>query len=181
MASRIRTADTSDLGALHFKDLAQIACLLQSRTVSPVELTRMMLQRIEDLDGQLKSFVCVTGDRALAMARSAEREITAGCYRGPLHGVPVALKDLFDMRGIPTLGGLAIRRGTLARGDAHVVHNLEKAGAVLLGKLNLSEGAVAGYHPKFDVPVNPWNREYWSGISSSGCGEIGRASCRERV
>ena len=170
MASRTRTTNAPVPNAPYFADLVQVACLLRRRDVSPVELTRIMLQRIEELDGQLKSFTCVTSDRALVMARNAEREISAGRYLGPLHGVPIALKDVFDMSGVPTLGGLAVRRGTLALSDAHVVQNLEQAGAVLLGKLNMSEGAVAGYHPKFDVPVNPWNREYWSGISSSGCG-----------
>jgi amidase len=130
----------------------------------------MMLDRIEALDGYLKSYATVTAERALDAARQAEIEISTGRYRGRLHGVPVAVKDVFYTRGTVTRGGLGVMENLAPSDDATVVTRLESAGAVLLGKLNLSEGAMAAYHPGFNIPVNPWGEEYWSGISSSGCG-----------
>jgi len=106
----------------------------------------------------------------MAAARAAEREIQAGRYRGPLHGVPVAVKDLCYTKAAPTRGGLAVLRDFTPEFDATVVSKLEAAGAVLLGKLNLTEGAMVGYHRDFEIPVNPWGERLWSGVSSSGSG-----------
>ena len=103
--------------------------------------------------------------RALPSARFA-----AGKYRGPLHGVPIAVKDLCYTKGIRTMGGTAVRKDFVPDVDATVVSKLRAAGAVLLGKLNLSEGAAAGYNPALDVPLNPWNPDRWPGMSSSGSG-----------
>ena len=115
-------------------------------------------------------------EEARAAARAAEREIAAGKYRGPLHGVPIAVKDLCYTKGIRTMGGTAVRKDFVPDVDATVVSKLRDAGAVLLGKLNLSEGATAGYNPALDVPLNPWNPDRWPGMSSSGS-----ASRRQRV
>ncbi len=158
------------VGPLHYTSLTNVARLIESRKVSPVELTQMMLERIAAVDGQLQSYATVTAERALAAARKSEAEITSGDYRGPLHGMPIAVKDLCYTKGIRTMGGLSILRDFVPTYDATVVSRLEKAGAVLLGKLNLTEGAMAGYHPDFEIPVNPWGTEYWAGASSSGSG-----------
>jgi amidase len=155
---------------LHYASLARVASLIKARDISPVELTRMMLDRISKVDKVLRSYATVTSERALDAARKAEEEISSGNYRGALHGIPIAVKDLCYTKGTRTMGGLAVLRDFVPDYDATVVSRLKDAGAVLLGKLNLTEGAMAGYHPDFDIPVNPWGAEYWSGASSSGSG-----------
>ena len=155
---------------LHYLSLREVARLLVARKLSPVELTTHMLERIERVDATLKSYATVTADQALAAARVAEREIGSGTYRGPLHGVPVAVKDLCCTTGVRTMGGTPVLRDLVPEIDATVVVRLLEAGAVLLGKLNLTEGAMAGYHPDLDVPLNPWNTGRWPGMSSSGSG-----------
>jgi len=155
---------------LHYAGITELAEQIRSGDLSPVDLTQHMLDRIDKLDGQLKSFATVTRDRALNEASQAEHEISGGNYRGPLHGIPIAVKDLIDTKDIPTLGGLAVLNGNIPNEDAPVLRKLREAGAILIGKLNLTEGAMAGYHRDFDIPVNPWNAEYWSGASSSGPG-----------
>ncbi len=155
---------------LHYLSLLDVARLIESRDVSPVELTQLMLDRIDALDAQLHSYATVMREHALVAARRAEQEIAAGNYRGPLHGVPVAVKDLCYTQGVRTMGGLQVKRDFVPAFDATVVSRLENAGAVLLGKLNLTEGAMAGYHRSFDIPVNPWGDTWWSGVSSSGSG-----------
>ena len=156
--------------ALHYMGLQEVARLIASRDVSPVELTQHMLDRISKVDVTLKSYATVMAEPALAAARSAEQEILAGKYRGPLHGVPIAVKDLCYTKGIRTMGGTAVLKGFVPDVDATVVSRLHDAGAILLGKLNLTEGAALGYHPDFDVPLNPWDRGRWPGGSSSGSG-----------
>jgi len=106
----------------------------------------------------------------MSAARAAEQEIVAGNYRGPLHGIPIAVKDLCYTRGVPTTGGLAVMADFVPDYDATVVTRLNTAGAVILGKLNLTEGAMAGYHPDFSIPVNPWDEALAVGGSSSGSG-----------
>ena len=156
--------------SLHYLTLREVGRRIESRDLSPVDLAERMLDRIATLDRRLKSYATVTRDAALTAARAAEQEIRAGRYRGPLHGVPVAVKDLCYTKGIRTMGGTAVREHFVPDVDATVVSRLRDAGAVLLGKLNLSEGATAGYNPARDVPVNPWNRDRWPGMSSSGSG-----------
>lgn len=153
---------------MHFKTIAELAPLIKARELSPVEVTRALLERIDKLDGHLKSYATVTAELALAQAAQAEREIGNGTYRGPLHGVPVAVKDLCFTKGIRTMGGCAVLADHVPDHDATVVARLREAGAVLLGKLNLTEGAMAGYNPQFAIPENPWLASHWSGVSSSG-------------
>jgi len=155
---------------LHFLSLQEVASQLQSRALSPVEVTQHLLDRIAHVDGYLKSYATVTPEQALADARTAEREIRAGKYRGPLLGVPIGIKDLCYTKGVRTMGGLAVRKDFVPGFDATVVSKLRDAGAIVLGKLNLSEGAAAGYNPALDVPLNPWNPDRWPGMSSSGSG-----------
>ena len=156
--------------SLHFKTITELAGLIESGQLSPVEATRAQLARIEELDGQLKSYATVMAESAMTQARSAEAEIAGGRYRGPLHGVPIAVKDLCFTTGVRTMGGTRVMADHLPDFDATVVSRFKAAGAVLLGKLNLTEGAMAGYNPDRDVPVNPWNAQAWSGASSSGSG-----------
>ncbi len=155
---------------LHFKTITEVAELIESKQMSPVALTTYMLDRIAALDGRLKSYATLMADSALSAAKAAEREIRGGTYRGALHGVPIAVKDLCFTAGVRTMGGTKVLADHLPDFDATVVVKLKAAGAVVLGKLNLTEGAMAGYNPDFDVPVNPWNSERWSGASSSGSG-----------
>lgn len=159
--------DSSDL---HFARISDLAGLIERRKLSPLELTHHMLERISALDGQFNSYATVTTERAINAAKRAETEIASGQYRGALHGIPVAVKDLCFTRGTATRGGLAVLKDFVPDYDATVIRRLESAGAILLGKLNLTEGAMAGYHPDFKIPVNPWGKDLWPGASSSGSG-----------
>ena len=129
-----------------------------------------MLGRIEALDGDLKSYATLMSESALASAREAEQQIAAGNCRGGLHGVPIAVKDLCFTAGVPTMGGTRVLRDFVPDFDGTVVRKLKEAGAVILGKLNTTEGAMGGYNPEFKVPVNPWGADRWPGASSSGSG-----------
>lgn len=155
---------------LHYLDLVDVGQRIKAGALSPVALTETMLARIEKLDGGLKSYATVTADLARSQAREAEAEIKRGAWRGPLHGVPIAVKDLCYTRGIPTAAGMAIHKDFKPDHDSTVVERFAQAGAVLLGKLQLTEGAFADHHPSIPPPVNPWNKDYWSGASSSGSG-----------
>ena len=148
---------------LHFKTIREVAALLESKQLSPVELTRAMLERIDALDQTLMSYATLMAESAMTQAQTAEQEIASGTYRGMLHGVPVAVKDLCYTRGVRTMGGAKVNRDFIPDFDATVVARLAEAGAVILGKLNLTEGAMAGYHPEFQIPKNPWNVGRWSG------------------
>jgi len=165
-----RRARAAAPDALYYLSLEAVARMIQSRALSPVDLTRAMLDRIAKVDPVLKAYATVMPDQAMADARAAARDIAAGRYRGPLHGVPVAVKDLCYTKGVRTMGGTAARRDFIPDYDATVVTKLRGAGAVILGKLNLSEGATAGYNPDMGVPLNPWNHDRWPGMSSSGSG-----------
>jgi amidase len=155
---------------LHFKTIREVAALLESRQLSPLELTRTMLDRIGVVDKKLMSYATVMAESALTQAAEAEREITSGKYRGLLHGLPVAVKDFCYTKGVRTMGGAKVHRDFIPDFDATVVARLAHAGAILLGKLNLTEGAMGGYHPEFAIPKNPWNNDGWAGASSSGSG-----------
>ncbi|MEV0945811.1 amidase [Rhodococcus sp. NPDC049939] len=139
-----------------------------SGKLSPVEVTRAHLERIDRLNPGLQAYTTVLEEDALADARRAEEEFSRGECRGPLHGVPIAVKDLVYTEGIPTTAGMPIHRNFVPTYDATVVSRLRRAGAVLLGKLNLTEAAGGDYHPDFPAVVNPWNSSYWAGASSSG-------------
>ncbi len=153
---------------LHYLELTELAACIKARKISPVEATRAQLDRIAALDGELGSYVQVMADAAMAQAEAAHAEIAAGRYRGPLHGVPVALKDLFWTKDVPTAAGTTVHRDFRPDQDATVVRRLNEAGAVVLGKLQLTEGAYSDHHPSVTPPKNPWNADYWPGISSSG-------------
>ncbi len=155
---------------LHYLELTELARRLHAKEVSPIEATRAQLERIERVDSRLGSYALVTPELALEQARAAETEIQRGQIRGPLHGVPIAVKDLCWTAGITTAAGMPIHRDNKPNKDATVVRKLREAGGVLLGKLQLTEGAFAEHHPDIKPPVNPWNSDHWSGASSSGSG-----------
>jgi len=155
---------------LHYLSLTAVSELIRTGVVSPMEVTRTLLDRIAALDGRLRSYTTVTAEHALEGARKAEAELAQGIWRGPLHGVPVAVKDLCDTTFAPTSAGTFIHREHMAAANATVVERLEAAGAVILGKLSMTEGAWAGHHPKMNTPVSPWADGVWTGASSSGSG-----------
>jgi amidase len=155
---------------LCFLPLTELSRRIRDRTVSPVEAARAVLDRIRSFDSSLHAYLTVLEERAISRAAEAEREIRAGRWRGPLHGVPVAVKDLCETAGIATSCASRVLRGWIPEHSATVVERLEAAGAVLLGKLNLTEFAVAWYHPELPVPQNPWDPSLWPGASSSGSG-----------
>ena len=157
-------------GDLHYLSLDEVARRLKARTLSSVEATSSILDRIERLDPKLKSYARVTPERALADAARLDAESAAGKSRGPLHGVPIAVKDLCNTAGVATAAGMAIHAGHVPDKDATVVTRLKQAGAVILGKLQMTEGAYGLHHPTVDPPVNPFNAAYWTGVSSSGSG-----------
>jgi aspartyl-tRNA(Asn)/glutamyl-tRNA(Gln) amidotransferase subunit A len=150
--------------------VARAAELIRTRRLSPVEYTEACLKRIGELDPQLDAYVTVTPEIALAQARQAEAEIARGHYRGPLHGVPFALKDIYNTRGVLTTAHSKILARNVPREDAAATSRLREAGAVLLGKLATHEFAHGG--PSFDLPWpparNPWHLEHFTGGSSSG-------------
>jgi aspartyl-tRNA(Asn)/glutamyl-tRNA(Gln) amidotransferase subunit A len=150
--------------------LAEAARCVAAREVSPVELTRAALDRIARLDPTYNAFIAVTAETAMAESAQAESEIAAGCYRGSMHGIPYALKDLFDVAGLPTTCHSKLRADHRAVSDAFVVARLREAGAVLLGKTAMHEFATGG--PTLDLPWpparNPWDRAVHPGGSSSG-------------
>ena len=155
-----------------FLTIAELNRLYDQRELSPVEVTRSLLDRIAAHDGKLHSFIRVTPEAALAEAQAAERELMAGRRRGPLHGVPYALKDIVETAGIPTTGHSKLCQDHVPTADAHLVTLLKAGGAVLMGKLATWEFALGG--PSWDLPWpparNPWNPDYLPGGSSSGAG-----------
>ena len=154
-----------------FLSATDLAELLKSRQVSPVEAAEAYLARIEQVDPALNSYITVTAEQALVEARQAEAEIAAGQYRGLLHGIPVAVKDQFCTAGVATTGGSEILRDYVPDYDATVMSKLKDAGAVLLGKLNMSEFAMGdAFHHPYGRPRNPWDISRNPGTSSSGSG-----------
>jgi len=158
------------LSDVHYWDAVALAEKIRTKAVSPVEVTQALLDRIARLDPILHTYVTVTAEAAMTAARTAEREVAAGNYRGVLHGVPLAVKDLCFTRDAPTTSGMSIYRDWMAPYEATVVDRLRRAGAVILGKLKTAEGAVRDHHPSVVSPVNPWNKDYWPGGSTSGAG-----------
>jgi aspartyl-tRNA(Asn)/glutamyl-tRNA(Gln) amidotransferase subunit A len=150
--------------------IAELAPRLRRKDVSPVELTRACLERIEKLDPALNAFITVTAESALAEARAAESEIARGEWRGPLHGIPIALKDLIDTAGTRTTAASALYQNRVPTEDAEVVRRLRQAGAVILGKNNLHEFAYGGSSlvSFFGDVHNPWNAGHIAGGSSGG-------------
>lgn len=155
---------------MHYLDITELSQLIARREISSLEATQALLARIGRLEPALHAFALVTADMALDQARAADAEIARGTHRGPLHGVPIAVKDLCWIAGTPTGAGMTPGLRKIATEDATLVSRLKDAGAVLIGKTELSEGAYSDHHAAITPPANPWNADYWTGISSSGSG-----------
>lgn len=160
---------------LHFKSAVEIGGLIRTGRLTSVDVTKAMLSRINEIDDIYVSYLHVCGDRALERAATLDREIQLGICRGPLHGVPVAVKDLCYTDFAPTTAGTKIHAGFVPPFTSTVVTRLEAAGAVILGKLAMTEGAYTNHHPDIPYPPNPWNEDYWVGSSSTGSG-VGTAA-----
>jgi aspartyl-tRNA(Asn)/glutamyl-tRNA(Gln) amidotransferase subunit A len=161
-----------------FLSISELGAAYRAGTLSPVAVTQQALERIAAEDAKLNSFITVLGERSLERAAAAERELSAGRDRGPLHGVPIAIKDLVDMAGVPTT--FASRAGSPKHptADAPVIRRLEAAGAVILGKTNLLEYAYGAVHPDFGQTNNPCDPTRTSGGSSGGsAAAVGAGFC----
>ena len=154
---------------LHLLTIAEAARLIESRSLSPLDLTRAYLDRIARLNDNLGAYISVMSDAALAQAARAESEIANGNYRGKMHGMPVAVKDIIYTKGVLTSGGSRVLADHVPDYDSTIIERLDTAGSVLLGKLNLSEFAIGGTinHP-YGTPRNPWDTGRSAGGSSSG-------------
>jgi aspartyl-tRNA(Asn)/glutamyl-tRNA(Gln) amidotransferase subunit A len=161
---------SSDQVGFAFLSISELSELIRTRKVSPVEVTRATLQRIEKLNPILNAYITVTSEQAMKSAQDAEKEIQQGKWRGPLHGVPVALKDLFDTAGVRTTAASGLFKDRVPDQDAEVVRRLKTAGVVLLGKLNMHEFAYGGSSTVsyFGAVHNPWEPGHITGGSSGG-------------
>ena len=159
--------DKADIPYLSATELSR---LIESKEVSPVEATEAYLDRIDGLDFKFNAYLTVCRDQAMEAAREAERAIGRGEHLGPMHGIPVAVKDQFWTKGIRSTGGSRFLADFVPDEDATVVANLKKAGAIILGKANLTEFAFTGFTHRFSTPRNPWNLDMYTGGSSSGSG-----------
>ena len=157
--------------ALCYLNISEAAALIRDRKLSPVELTKAHIERIDRLNPEIKAYVTRTDEQALADARVAESDINAGHYRGALHGIPVSFKDLYDTAGTRTTGQSRVFADRVPAEDSASVASIRKAGAVTLGKVALAEFGLGGSPTSlFETPSNPWNLDYSPGGSSSGSG-----------
>ena len=157
---------------LHYLTIHEASSLLREGRLSPVELTQSFLDRIERMDGALQAYITVLREGAMSEARRAEEEIRRGEYKGPLHGIPIALKDLYDTAGVRTTAASKVMADRVPSRDATTTARLKEAGAILLGKLTLHEFALGGPDVSTGFPLarNPWSLEHIPGGSSSGSG-----------
>jgi amidase len=155
---------------LHYLGLIEVSERIRRREISSVEVTEALLARIARHEPRLNAILMLLAEQAIEQARTADAEIAAGQWRGPLHGVPLGIKDLHWTEGLPTTGGMELLRDFRPTVDATVVARLKRAGAVILAKLHMTEGALIDHHPEFPRPSNPWSADHWTGVSSSGSG-----------
>jgi aspartyl-tRNA(Asn)/glutamyl-tRNA(Gln) amidotransferase subunit A len=155
---------------IQFASILEVGRMLRAGEVSSEALTTLMLERIDAYNDRLNAFITVTGDMAVLQARQADRELGDGRDRGPLHGIPVAVKDLFDTRGTRTTCGSRLFESRVPEHDAAAVTRLREAGAVMLGKTGLHELAYghSSINPYFGAVRNPWNPDHDPGGSSDG-------------
>ncbi|MEA2960312.1 MAG: aspartyl-tRNA(Asn)/glutamyl-tRNA(Gln) amidotransferase subunit [Alphaproteobacteria bacterium] len=160
--------------ALHFLSVAEAGRLVEMRALSPIDLVEAFLARIDAVDGQIHSYITVLAERARSAAKKAHAEIAAGRWKGPLHGIPFAVKDNYHVTGVPTTGGSRLMPGYIADDTSTIVGKLEQAGAILLGKLNTWEYGTGNgqvYHDlPYEVARNPWDLRRFTGGSSTGAG-----------
>lgn len=153
---------------LGLASLSETSVAIARRELSPVEVVEAALSRIGALNPILNAYITVLADEAMSEARAAEREIVAGRYRGPLHGIPVSVKDLFATRGVPTTSGSRVLAGWVPTEDAGLVRRLREAGAVIVAKANMLEFAYAAVHPDYGPTKNPWDLTKTASGSSGG-------------
>ena len=155
---------------LHYKSIIELSELFRRGELLPSEVTEATLSRIGRLDGNFHGYAVVLAERAMAQAKKYDSELARGIRRGPLHGVPIGLKDLCYTTFAPSAGGTRIHAQFLPSFNATIVDRLERSGVVTLGKLKMTDGAYTSHHPHDQAPLNPWNVNYWVGSSSSGSG-----------
>jgi amidase len=155
---------------LHYTSITELSELFRRKELLPSEVAEASLKRIDQLDRKFHGYAVVLAERAMAQAKKADGELAKGIRRGPLHGIPIGLKDLCYTTFAPTAGGTKIHARFVPPFNATVVDRLELAGAVTLGKLKMTEGAYTSHRPDDQAPLNPWNTDYWVGSSSSGSG-----------
>jgi aspartyl-tRNA(Asn)/glutamyl-tRNA(Gln) amidotransferase subunit A len=155
---------------LCFQSATELGPLIQAKEISPVELTRAYLERIEMVEPRLNSYITLLSEEAMQGARQAEKDILAGGYRGPLHGIPIALKDLYYTKGVRTTSGCKLLDSFVPSSDSTIGERLNEAGAILLGKLNMHQLAygITGENPDYGDSHNPWNTDLITGGSSGG-------------
>lgn len=162
----------TDQPYLYFLTISELSKLIRGRHISPVELVEAHLSRIESLQPSLNSFITIISDQAMISAKRSEKELMTGTYRGPLHGIPFGLKDLFEVAGVRNTNGSKIFDEYIPSFDSTVATKLKDAGAILLGKLNMQQFAYGpnGENTDYGHMHNPWNLELISGGSSGGSG-----------
>ncbi len=162
---------------LHYKSISELSELFRRKEALPSEVTQATLDRIDKLDGSLHGYAVVLAERAMAQAKKHDSEIAKGIWRGPLHGVPIGLKDLCYTTFAPTAGGTKIHAKFVPSFNATIVDRLERAGAVTLGKLKMTEGAYTSHHPDDQAPLNPWNCYGSIGSDTGGSIRFPSATC----
>ena len=168
--SRNPNEGTPMTAELHYLSLLDISERILRRDLSSVEIVSALLGRIAVFEPRLNGFLRVLGDSALADAKRADAELRRGQWRGPMHGVPIGIKDLIDVAGVPTTSGTLIMKDRVPAADATIVARLKRAGAIVIGKTHMTEAATLDHHPKYKRPDNPWKSGFWTGVSSSGSG-----------
>ncbi len=153
-----------------FLTVVQLSELIKNRTVSPVDAVEAYLDRIDSLNGKLYAYLTVCRDEAMQAAKESEQALDRGEYKGPMHGIPFAVKDQINTAGIRTTTGTPIFNDFVPDSDATVMTNLKSAGAILLGKLNMTEFGTTSFSHAFETVRNPWDTTRFTGGSSSGCG-----------
>lgn len=156
--------------ALYYREICELVDLLDRGEVTARQLTQSTLDRIAEVDQRLGAYAFVAPDEAMAKAAESDERRAAGAARGPLDGIPLAIKDIYDKQGWRTEAGMAVRSGQVASSTATVVERLDQAGAVIVGKVHTTEGVYTEHTPPFRAPLNPWDPNRWVGVSSSGSG-----------
>ena len=160
---------------LYSLSAVELSDLISKKEISPVDIVKALLERIDEINDDIKAFIHICREEAMADARQAEAELRNGDSKGPLHGIPVAYKDIYDVKGLPTTGGSTLMKGYTAEKDSAMAANLRKAGTICMGKLNTWEFASGGMELIGDAR-NPWNTHMITGGSSAGSGAAVAAS-----
>ncbi len=155
---------------LHYLSLLDVSERIRRRDLSSVEIVSALLARIGAFEPRINGFLRLMGENALADAMRADAELGRGQWRGPMHGVPIGIKDLIDVAGVPTTSGTEIMKDRVPAADATIVARLKRAGAIVIGKTHMTEAATLDHHPMYKRPDNPWKSGFWTGVSSSGSG-----------